>query len=638
MFTNLIENRGKEFSSILKIGDYLGRTLRQNVELFSVEDGEVTYITESGHVVKGNYQLKPELKLTNIVVEDSSVLEDQKAFEKVVEGKISNLLGNLLEDDYSSAEGDFDKILSMFETKLSFDRIQKRVQEKTERFGEQTKIMESDEFSRVNELKDKLVDHLKENQEILTSGGIKNGVKLALLVSRAFDMPKVAIDSLSEAKSLTVKLGKKSSVYEYLCRKELVQKELLESKSNFDNIWVTNDKVQDLATLVLDGDEDKVREAVATVVTEIPYFSLATKKQLGSLVKNSLSVNGVKVAAKDVSTFVGKIYEMKKPVKKHVLTTLNEKYGIDVRKLDEVPTFRSLLMTEAEILKRVANTLDKKSVLRKSLVELSESLKVKNGAEAIDLAEFLNDVFEEAGYIEAINETSLMSYLDFSRVADDLGKIGHVLKMLAPAMGQDPMAGGDPMAALTGGGAGVTPGEETMPGEDPMAAGMAPQDPLGAPDPMDPDAENPGMEPGVPAQDPQAVADEVMAGEDQADPAKMGGEPDMEGEMEPGMEGDVDPEMEGEEGMEFGDDEFVDEDPEMMGEEPVEQDDMNDKLLQIQDLLSDILGDEGEEDFDFNGDGEFDEDDLEDVDLDGDGEEEGEDEFVDEEDEEDEEE
>ena len=75
MLTNLIENRGKEFSNLIKIGDYLARTLRENVEMFGVEDGVVTYLTETGNVISGKYSFKPVLKLSNIAVEDASVLE-----------------------------------------------------------------------------------------------------------------------------------------------------------------------------------------------------------------------------------------------------------------------------------------------------------------------------------------------------------------------------------------------------------------------------------------------------------------------------------------------------------------------------------------------------------------------------------
>ena len=154
MLTNLIENRGKEFSNLIKIGDYLARTLRENVELFSVEDGVATYLTENGSVIKGDYAFKPTLKLSKIVVEDAQVLENKKAFEEATDKKVMHVLSNLLEDDYQSAEGSFDKILSMYETKLTYERIKSRLVEKTERFGESTKIVSSKEFSRVDEIKD----------------------------------------------------------------------------------------------------------------------------------------------------------------------------------------------------------------------------------------------------------------------------------------------------------------------------------------------------------------------------------------------------------------------------------------------------------------------------------------------------
>ena len=89
MLTNLIENRGKEFSNLLKIGDYLARTLRENVELFNVESGKATYLTENGSVISGEYTFSPTIKLNKIVVEDSSVLEDQKSFESITSKKIS---------------------------------------------------------------------------------------------------------------------------------------------------------------------------------------------------------------------------------------------------------------------------------------------------------------------------------------------------------------------------------------------------------------------------------------------------------------------------------------------------------------------------------------------------------------------
>lgn len=596
MLTNLIENRGKEFSNLIKIGDYLARTLRENVELFNVEDGQATYLTESGSVLTGHYSFKPTLKLSKIVVEDASVLEDRKAFEASVDKKVTNLLSNLMESDYGSAESTFDKVLSMFETKLSYERVKHRLEEKTNRFGAQTKIIESAEFKRVVEIKDQIVKFLKENRETVESAAIRNGMKLAMLVSTSFDLPKKTIEQIQEEKVFEVRTASKASLYEHLCRKELIQKELLESKESFDRIWINNDKVHDLASMVFESDQDTIRHQVAEVVSEAPYFALATKKQLTGLVKNSLALVETKVSDKDINAFVSVIFEMKAPVKKHVINVLNEKYGIDVRKLDEVPTFRSLLVNESEILLSIAKKAPKGSVVQRSLIELSKSLNIKNGAEAIDLADFLSEVFAEADYTDRLNETSLMSYLDFTKVADDLGKIGQVLKMLMPAVAGISQAGDQ----LDGLGMGdVAPD-----------AGMEPEDPLGSPDPMSSDAEAPppGMDAEQAAKDVQdELADEEAAADDgmeepvaddieepaEEESPEMGDEEGEEGDLPPelaGAEGEMEDGMEGEEG------EGEEEAPDM------DSDELLSILSRLEDLLGDVksdIGDDDGEDVDF---------------------------------------
>ena len=222
MLTNLIENRGKEFSSLLKLADCLARSLRENVELFHVENGRVTFITESGGVITGNYQLKPTLKLSSIQVDDFSVLENEEAFDKVTQKRVGSLLTDLLESDYSSAENSFDEILSLFETRLSFDRIKTRLAEKAERFGEQNRIVTSPEFTKVAEVKDKLVAFLKEHKNIAKIPEIKNGLKLASVVSKAFNLPRVTLEELAKAKTYQVKLPSNGSIYEHLCRQELI--------------------------------------------------------------------------------------------------------------------------------------------------------------------------------------------------------------------------------------------------------------------------------------------------------------------------------------------------------------------------------------------------------------------------------
>jgi hypothetical protein len=603
MLTNLIENRGKEFSNLIKIGDYLARTLRENVELFSVENGIATYLTENGSVISGKYSFKPTLKLSKIAVEDAEILENKKAFEAATDKKVMNVLSNLLENDYQSAENSFDNILSMYENKLTYERIKNRLQEKTERFGESTKIVSSEEFQRVNEIRENLVEFLKENSKLLNSAGMKTGMKLINLVSTSFDLPKKTIEQIQESKQIEIKFVGKSNLYEHLCRKELVQKELLEAKQNFDNIWINNTYVQDLASMIYENDVESLRHQVAQTMSDAPYLALATRKQITNLIQNSLSMNEVRATQRDLNKFAGKIFEMKKPLKAYVLDVLNEKYGIDVRKLDEVPTFGTLALTEGEIIKQIASHAPKGSIIQKTLTEFVNTLQTKNGAEAIDLAVYLEELFSDAGHGNALNEASLMDYMDFTKVADDLGKIGQVLKMLVPAV----QTAADQ----------VQDHGTDMAGVD---AGM--EDPMGSPDPMDSGSEVP-----MPEENPDAdavaqeVKDEVDAEQEEEAPDMGGGEEELPPEMEGGDEmppeegeEEMPPEMEGgDEEMppEMGDEEEM---PPEEGEEEMEQDELTSLLTKLEDLLSDLKG-EDEEDFeDEDEGGEEEEDDEEELD------------------------
>ena len=550
MLTNLIENRGKEFGNLIKIGDYLARTLRENVELFSVEDGVATYLTENGSVISGKYSFKPTLKLSKVVVEDGEVLENVKSFEEATNQRVMTVLSNLLEDDYQLAEGSFDKILSMYETKLTYNRIKERLAQKTERFGESTKIVSSKEFQRVFEIKDQLVSFLNENDSLLNSNGMKTGMKLINLVSTSFDLPKRSPEQLQEAGEVKVSFVGNTNLYEHLCRKELIQKELLEAKQNFDSVWVDNDAVQELASMIFESDTDSVRHQVAQTISDAPYLALATKKQISSLIGNCLAMNEVKANQKDINGFAGRIHEMKKPLKSYVLNVLNEKYGIDVRKLDEVPTFRTLALTEAQIISQIAEHTPEGSILEKTLVEFANSLNSKNGAESIDLAVFLEEVFNEAGYGDTLTEASLMDYMDFTKVADDLGKIGEVLKMLGPAI--------DGAAEDLQQGASKAMDQEE-----------GDEDSMGAPDELDSSSEVPMEEPDMGAEE---AAEEVKAEDDS--------------EMQDAQDQMPEP---------------ASEEPEQEEEEPKEmaQDDLTDLLSKLEDMLSDIKDDdEDEEDAD----------------------------------------
>lgn len=465
MLTNLFESRNKTFLNLVKLGDYLGRSLRENVELFSVDGDVVTYLTESGMVVRGSFD-KSALTLADVIVEDSSAFRDKEAYNNLVNSKITNFLADILENDLTNANESFDSVLNIWETRLHFNRIQKRLQTKVEKFNENLNILNTPEFQRLTEIRKDLVAYLKESTNLINIPEIRNTVKLSSVISNSFNLPKITYEDLQESASFQIPQTLNHTLYEHLCKQELVAKEFVESKNSLENVWLTHEKVQKLPSFIYESD-DNVMQLVSEIISEIPYFAMATKKQISSLIESNLDLLTERsvVPEKDIKHFVAKIFEFKKPVKNHILGILNEKYGINVQNLTDPITFDSLVKTQRVIFESLAKLSPKNSVMKRVLLEFSDLLKSKTGVESIDISSFLNEVFDEAEYTDSLNETHLMNYLNFDKVADDLGKIGQVLKMIQAGAG---------MGGAMGGAMGAAPGQAPTP-TGPVAAATPPE-------------------------------------------------------------------------------------------------------------------------------------------------------------------
>ena len=579
MLTNIFESRNKTFLNLVKLGDYLGRSLRESVELFSVDGDTVTYLTESKYVIRGTYKLTP-LSLTQIEVEDSAIFESKEIYNKLVDKRISSLLADLLENDLSDAKNSFDGVLGLWESKLQFDKVNRRLVDKAQKFDESFNILSTPEFGRLAEMRDDLVKALKENKDLALSPEIRSTVRLSSVISKSFDLPRLAIEKLAEDKQYSIPTTLNSTLYDHLCKQEIIAKELLESKQSLDTIWITNEKIQKLPSYIYESNRN-VMQLVAEIVSEVPYFAMATKKQISSLVEGNLDllVDDKRVPEKDIKEFVGKIFEFKKPVKNHLTNLLNEKYGVNVQTLTATPTFDSLIKTQSFIFECLSQIAPKNSNMNRVLVEFAQMLKEKNGIESIDVSDFLTEVFDLCDYSTSLTETSLLNYLNFEKVADDLGKIGQVLKMIQAGAGGGDAAGA--LAAVTQGmgqnpggiGQEVPEGEGEYEADGGELAGM--------------EDEEGGMQGGdddmQPAMDAEDAASEVSAEEEMGD--------------REGMEG-----MEGEEdGMEMGEEGEV---------ELSDKDDLIDNLKELEELIStlksdldlgdesgDMEGMEGEEEF-----------------------------------------
>ena len=520
MFSKLFEERDKTITHLVKLGDCVARSLRENVSLFAIDsnNSQVSYLTESGKVISGKYSMDKDVKLNNIQVQDASVFEDGDQLDSFVNEKIHSFVESIHYGEYSSADDSFSDVLSLWENRLKLSTVQAKLYEQSSRLAAVEKIIETAEFQKVVEVSPQLHEFLKENFDKVTNvPEVRNAINLSNAVSNAFNFPKLTLEELETSKSYTLKDGIEPSIYDMVCRQELVKRELIESKKSFDTIWADNASIQKLASLVFGSDEEVVT-ALSEALQEIPYLALASKKSLFNTFSNCLGhSNGVGVSDKDIQGFSSRIFEYKKDVKKVFIETINEKYGVNIQNLQSPASFKSLANTQVVIFEALSRLSPKGSVLKEVLSEMATSLKTKSGVECIDVNDYLLEMFVSVGYDEVLEEAGDVTVpkANFKRVTKDITDIKDLVKTLSDkvikdqeyssdenlddqALADQEAAAADPAAADP-----AAAGGEEMP-PPPVANGgeLPPESPM-----ADPAAAEPPIEPPV-----TKTEDEVIGG------------------------------------------------------------------------------------------------------------------------------
>ena len=519
MFSKLFEERDKTITHLVKLGDCVARSLRENVSLFAIDsnNSQVSYLTESGKVISGKYSMDKDVKLNNIKVQDASVFEDGDQLDSFVNEKIHSFVESIHYGEYSSADDSFSDVLSLWENRLKLSTVQAKLYEQSSRLAAVEKIIETAEFQKVVEVSPQLQEFLKENFDKVTNvPEVRNAINLSNAVSNAFNFPKLTLEELETSKSYTLKDGIEPSIYDMVCRQELVKRELIESKRSFDTIWADNASIQKLASLVFGSDEEVVT-ALSEALKEIPYLALASKKSLFSTFSNCLGhSNGVGVSDKDIQGFSSRIFEYKKDVKKVFIESINEKYGVNIQNLQNPASFKSLANTQVVIFEALSRLSPKGSVLKEVLSEMANSLKTKSGVECIDVNDYLLEMFVSVGYDEVLEEAGDVTVpkANFKRVTKDITDIKDLVKTLSDKVVKDQEYASDEnlddqaladQEAAAAGPAAADPaaGGEEMP-PPPVANGgeLPPESPM-----ADPAAAEPPIEPPV-----TKTQDEIIGG------------------------------------------------------------------------------------------------------------------------------
>ena len=416
MFDHIFENRDRKITDLLRLGDCLGRSLRENVSLFSVDDqnSRVSYLTEGQKIISGDYNLKDGVELDFIVVENFDMYTDETKFDSFVDSKVSIFVESLYSDNFGKAQTNFSDILNTWNSRLKFDSVKARLHEKNSKFNDSQDILSTPQFHNFIELSDQISGFLEENyEEILNIPEIMNGIRLSNTVTKAFNLPRLNYTTLAEQGSYRVSDLENKSIYEMICRQELVKKELLESKKQFLNSWASSKSVKSLAGLIYEENQETVMDALSMAIEEIPYFAFVTKKDLYESVRNALSISeSVEIPDEHIRKFTSTLFEYKKPVKIELIKVLNEKYGINIQNLKDTPTFKSLTNTQVVVLESMARISPKSSTQKQVLREFANLLQTKSGVQSLDVNDCLRLIFEAAGFGDMFEGEELINHWD----------------------------------------------------------------------------------------------------------------------------------------------------------------------------------------------------------------------------------
>ena len=397
---NLFVSRDKNYARITEAGDYLGRRLRENLVIFDIDDSKntVTYVTESSHLVSCKYkEVKGRLTLDNFQVEDLDAITSDQAIDNRVEEDVHKFMESLVGDRYDVAEVNFDSIVESFSMRAQIGNSRKKLSKRLDRFNESYNIFETKAYKKFNEALPLLKKFLEENVDTLSSNAkLVEGLRLSKVVGDTYDLPKLDIKKLKE-EFVVVPSNSKRTLYEMVCDKELVRKELMEAKESFSKMWHHNDSIATLASKIYATDtviKGSLQEAVAAV----PYLALSNKVDLTSVIDATFQVsNPGTVPQKDIREFVNKIYEFKKPIKTVVLEALNSKYGVNVQSLRFVPSFKGLAEVQSEVLGMIAESCDE-GILADVLNEFAVCMSRKGGVQVLDISNTLSKVMSESNF------------------------------------------------------------------------------------------------------------------------------------------------------------------------------------------------------------------------------------------------
>tara|TARA_R110000851_G_scaffold185448_6_gene334737 strand:- start:641 stop:2545 length:1905 start_codon:yes stop_codon:yes gene_type:complete len=394
--TSLFETRDKSLTKINEAVDYLSRSTRENLAILKIDNeaNSLSMVSESDNLVSCSFEkVNGTIRLFEFKTTQLDEVLSDEYMDNYTQSKVSDFVGMLRESKYEAATSSFEDLLTSFTNRSQANDYRAQVQKAKDSLDKNIFNTNNEKFQQIKELSESIKKEINNLDEL--SMDIVNALKLNNAISKAYDLPKQDTQLMSE---MVVPSNSKSDLYQMICENELVRKEIINAKGNLSKAWHNNEFISELASCIYEG-VGKIEEKLIGVVEEIPYFALASKREIQEVLASTYDViNPGHVSTKDIKSFTSKIFELKKPVKEVIVEMLNAKYGININNLKMVPSFKTLAETQASLFNTLSEHLSEGGINQKMAKEFSSYMKNKSGVAVLDVSDFITDLFEGAEF------------------------------------------------------------------------------------------------------------------------------------------------------------------------------------------------------------------------------------------------
>lgn len=412
-------SRDNHLTKLNEAVDYLSRSTRENLAILNINNqhNHISMVSESDNLVKCDFEIvEGSVRLYNFSTERLSEVLSDSYMDNYSSGKVSDFVNALRENKFDNATTNFSDLLTAFTNRSQVDEYRSQVNKAKESMDKNVFDSTGDKFKQVKELSENIKTEINSIKEF--DMDIINALKLNNAMARAFNLPKQEITSLEE---IRVPQDSKSDLYQMICENELVRKEIINAKGNLASAWHSNAFISELASCIYEN-EELVGEKLLNVIEEIPYFALASKREIQEVLASTYEViNPGTVSTKDIRQFTAKLFEAKKPLKEVIVELLNINYGINTNNLKMVPSFKTLAETQATLFSLLSEHVEKGGICQKTLKEFGTYLKNKSGVGVLDVSEFVMEMFNGIA-LEDEELTRFMKPVDLKEAIKDLIK------------------------------------------------------------------------------------------------------------------------------------------------------------------------------------------------------------------------